>query len=115
MKGYYRLVIEQLRANGYTFLNRNPHETRKTTMDVVSFANLKVNLAHYLDKLDNDHMPVVITHQNDRKAVLIGYEDYLSFVGTNYLMSNPVNAERINKGIDEVEAGLTRKHELIEA
>jgi len=84
-------------------------------MDIVSFANLKVNLSHYLDKLDNDHIPVVITRQNDRKAVLIGYEDYLSFVETNYLLSNPVNAERINKGIEEVEAGLTQKHELIEA
>jgi len=83
-------------------------------MDIVSFTTLRVNLSRYLDKVDNDHIPVVITRQNDRKAVLIGYEDYMSFVETNYLMSNPVNAERINKGIEEVEAGLTQKHELIE-
>jgi len=84
-------------------------------MDIVSFTNLRVNLASYLDKVDNDHTPVVITRQNDRKAVLISYDDYMSFIETNYLMSNPVNAERINKGIEEVEAGLTQKHELIEA
>jgi len=48
-------------------------------MDIVSFTHLRVNLARYLDKVDNDHTPVVITRQNDRKAVLIGYDDYISF------------------------------------
>jgi len=83
-------------------------------MDIVSFTNLRVNLASYLDKVDNDHIPVVITRQNNRKAVLIGYDDYMSYVETAYLLGNPYNAERLNKSIEDIEAGLVEQHELIE-
>jgi len=83
-------------------------------MHIISYTSLRVNLASVLDTIDNDRVPVVVTRQNDRKAVIIGYDEYMSYVETSYLMSSPANAERINKGIEEVEAGLTQKHELIE-
>jgi len=84
-------------------------------MHIMSYTAVRGNLANVLDKVSDDHVPVVITRQNGRKAVLIGYDDYMSYVETAYLMSTPNNAQRLNASIAEVEAGLTKAHELIEA
>jgi len=84
-------------------------------MQIMSYTAVRVNLASVLDKVNDDHVPVVITRQNDRKAVLIGYDDYLSYVETAHLLSNPYNAERLNQSIADIEAGRVQEHELIEA
>jgi len=84
-------------------------------MEIMSYTAVRNNLAHVLDKVSDDHVPVVVTRQNGRKAVLLGYDDYMSFLETAHLLANPYNAERIHQGIAEVEAGLTQEHALIEA
>jgi len=83
-------------------------------MQIMSYTAFRVNLASVLDKVNDDHVPVVIIRQNDCKAVLISYDDYLSYVETAYLLSNPYNAERINQSIADIETGRVEAHELIE-
>jgi len=83
-------------------------------MEIMSYTAVRSNLANVLDRVSDDHIPVVVTRQNGRKAVLLGYDDYLSFLETAHLMASPENARRINRGIAEVEAGLTQEHALID-
>ncbi|KEQ00696.1 MULTISPECIES: type II toxin-antitoxin system Phd/YefM family antitoxin [Snodgrassella] len=83
-------------------------------MEIMSYTEVRKRFAETIDRVNDDHIPIVITRQNGQKAVLLSLDDYNSYQETAYLMASPVNAERINKGIAEVEAGLAKQHELIE-
>jgi len=51
---------------------------------------------------------------NGRKAILMNLDEYISMQETIHLMSNPTNAENLNKNIQESEQDLLIKHELID-
>ncbi len=82
-------------------------------MDTVSYTHLRKNLSGILDKVNDDHNPVLITRQKGSPAVLISLEDYKSYEETAYLMQSPENAKRINRSIEQIEKGLSKEHELI--
>ena len=83
-------------------------------MDSISYSELRSHLAGTLDKVNDDHVPMLITRRNGKPAVLISLEDFKSYEETAYLMASPKNAERLNEAIAEVEAGKTIRKDLIE-
>ena len=83
-------------------------------MDAMSYSSFRTNLASTLDRVNENHKPVLITRQNGKPAVVISLEDFQSYEETFYLMASPKNAERINQAIEEIEAGKVEKHNLIE-
>lgn len=83
-------------------------------MDTINYSTLRSNLASVLDKVNDDHNPVLVTRQNGKPAVILSLEDYKSFEETAYLMASPVNAQRLNQAIAEVEEGKAVIHDLIE-
>ncbi|OAI21015.1 MULTISPECIES: type II toxin-antitoxin system Phd/YefM family antitoxin [Methylomonas] len=84
-------------------------------MDAINYTTLRNNLASVLDKVNDDHNPVLVTRQNGKPAVILSLDDYKSFEETAYLMASPVNAQRLNQAIAEVEAGKVVNHDLIES
>ncbi|NEV63089.1 type II toxin-antitoxin system Phd/YefM family antitoxin [Thiorhodococcus minor] len=83
-------------------------------MDSISYSGFRANLADTLDKVNDDHKPVLITRQNGKPAVVMSLEDFQSYEETAYLMSGPKNAERLSRAIAEVEAGHLTQHDLID-
>lgn len=83
-------------------------------MDAISYSAFRSNLAKTLDKVNEDHVPVLVTRQNGKPAVVISLEDFKSYEETAYLMASPKNAERLNQAITEIESGKTVRHGLIE-
>ena len=83
-------------------------------MNTLNYSSLRNNLATVLDKVNDDHTPVVITRQNGKSAVIISLEDFKSYEETFYLMKSPKNAQRLHAAIAEAEAGKAVKHGLIE-
>jgi antitoxin YefM len=83
-------------------------------MNTLNYSSLRNNLASVLDKVSDDHAPVIITRQNGKAAVIISLEDFKSYEETFYLMASPKNAQRLQAAILEVEAGKATKHDLIE-
>ncbi|WP_028389482.1 type II toxin-antitoxin system Phd/YefM family antitoxin [Legionella fairfieldensis] len=83
-------------------------------MEVLSYSALRNNLASTLDKVNEDHVSILITRQNGKPAVIMSLEDFKSYEETAYLMTSPKNAERLSQAIAEVEAGKTQKHGIIE-
>ena len=71
-------------------------------------------VAGILDKVNDDHKPVLITRQNGKPAIVMSLEDFKAYEETAYLMASPKNAERLNKAITEVEAGKTVQRELVD-
>jgi antitoxin YefM len=83
-------------------------------MDTLSYSAFRSNLAHILDKVNEDHTPVLITRQNGKPAVVISLDDFHAYEETAYLMASPKNAQRMNQAIAEVEAGETVQRGLIQ-
>jgi len=83
-------------------------------MDTINYSTFRSQLASTLDKVNDDHKPIIITRQNGKPAVVISLEDFQAYEETAYLMASPKNAERLNQAIAEVEAGKTTLHKLIE-
>lgn len=82
-------------------------------MDTISYSNFRSHLASTLDKVNDDHVPIIITRQNGKPAVLISLEDFKSYEETAYLMVSPKNAMRLNQAITEIDAGKIVQHSLI--
>ena len=83
-------------------------------MDTISYSAFRGHLASTLDKVNDDHQPVLITRQNGKPAVVMSLEDFHSYQETSYLMASPKNAQRLNESIAQVEAGNTQEHSLIQ-
>lgn len=82
-------------------------------MNTLSYSKFRGNLASVLDKVNDDHTPMLITRQKGKPAVVISLEDFQAYEETAYLMASPKNAERLNQAIAEIEAGQARQHALI--
>jgi antitoxin YefM len=67
-----------------------------------------------MEKVCNDHAPVIITRQNERSVVMISLEDYQALEETAYLLRSPKNARRLLESIAELEAGAGTARELLE-
>jgi len=83
-------------------------------MNTISYSNFRSHLATTLDKVNDDHVPILITRQNGKPAVIISLEDFNSYEATAYLMASPKNATRLNQAIAEIEGGGSVQHPLID-
>jgi antitoxin YefM len=83
-------------------------------MDVLSYSALRNNLASTLDKVNEDHVSILITRQNGKPAIIMSLEDFNAYEETAYLMFSPKNAERLNQAISEIETGKSTQHGIIE-
>ena len=83
-------------------------------METMSYSAFRTHLSSTLDKVNDDHKPILITRQNGKPAVVMSLEDFQAYEETAYLMASPKNAERLSQAIAEVEDGKTVQHGLIE-
>jgi antitoxin YefM len=83
-------------------------------MNTMSYSAFRTNLAKTLDKVNEDHAPVLITRQNGKPAVVVSLEDFKAYEETAYLMASPENATRLNRAIAQIEGGVAKSRELIE-
>lgn len=83
-------------------------------MDVISYTVARKNLAKTIDRVNEDHTPVIITRQNGSAAVLMSLEDFNAYEETAYLLRSPANATRLIKAMAEVSAGRITERTLTE-
>ncbi len=83
-------------------------------MDTISYSSFRSQLSSVLDKVNDDHKPMMITRQNGKAAVVMSLEDFNAYEETAYLMASPKNAERLNRAIAELEAGQGEERGMIE-
>ena len=83
-------------------------------MDTISYTAARNNLAKTMDKVNQDHAPVIITRQNGSSVVLMSLDDFNAYEETAYLLRSPVNAARLIKAIQDVDLNNIRERGLIE-
>ena len=83
-------------------------------MDIVTYTKFREHLAGFLDKINKDHTPLLVTRQNAEPVVVMTLEDFKSYEATFHLLASKNNAVRLNAAIEELRAGKGQERELIE-
>lgn len=83
-------------------------------MDTISYSDFRGHMASVLDQVNENHKPVIITRQKGKPAVVMSLDDFKSYEETAYLMRSPKNAQRLNRSIEQLEAGKGLRKKLIE-
>jgi antitoxin YefM len=65
-----------------------------------------------MDKVCDDHAPVIITRKAARPVIMMSLDDYEALEETAYLLRSPKNARRLLESIVQLEAGKGTEREL---
>ncbi len=83
-------------------------------MDAISYTAVRANLSKTMEKVCNDHAPIIITRKRESPVVMLSLEDYQAMEETTYLLRSPANARNLLESIAALEEGKGIKRELIE-
>lgn len=83
-------------------------------MDVLTFTDTRQNLKDVMDRVVENHTPVVITRQKAEPVVMVSLADWNAMQETAHLLSSPNNAARLVEAIAELDAGRGAERELLE-
>ena len=81
-------------------------------MTAISYTAARENLASTMDKVCQNHDPVIITRNRNQAVVMMSLEDYSSWEETAYLMRSPANARRLAESIEQIEKGKVVRKKL---
>ncbi|VAW68726.1 YefM protein (antitoxin to YoeB) [hydrothermal vent metagenome] len=74
-------------------------------MKALSYTALRNTLAKTMEKVCEDHQPVIITRKSEGAVVMLSLEDYESLEETTYLLRSPKNVKRLIESISQLEDG----------
>ena len=83
-------------------------------MDAMAYSNVRKNFASIMEKVCEDHDPIIITRKNSKSVVMMSLEDYNAIEETMYLLRSPANAARLRASIAEFDAGKYQAREMID-
>ena len=82
-------------------------------MNVISYSEARNNLKSVMDRVVDDCEEAVITRRNGEAVVMISLSEWNSIRETEHLLSNPENARRLRRGIEQFNAGKGVERELV--
>ncbi len=79
-----------------------------------TYTEAREKLSDIIEKVCEDHDPLIITKRRDKAVVMISLDDYESMEETAYLLKSPRNVQRMLESIKELEEGRGTGRNLIE-
>ena len=83
-------------------------------MDTVTYTKFREQLAGFIDKVNQDHTPLLVTRQNGEPVVVMSLADFKSYEATFHLLASSKNAERLSQAIEELNTGKGTEKKLID-
>jgi antitoxin YefM len=74
-------------------------------MKTLSSTELRANLSAVMDRVNDDHEPVIIHRAGGRPVVMVSLEDWASMDETAYLLSSPANRASLMASLADAKAG----------
>ncbi len=74
-------------------------------MNAITYTAARENLASTMDRVCEDHDPVIITRNRSQAVVMLSLDDYEALQETAFLLNNPRNAKRIMSAVSQLDAG----------
>lgn len=81
-------------------------------MDAITYSAARANLADTMDRVCEDHEPIIITRSGQRAVVMISLDDFKAMEETAYLLRAPKNAQRLLESIAALEGGTGKERKL---
>ncbi|MCZ8080688.1 MAG: type II toxin-antitoxin system Phd/YefM family antitoxin [Betaproteobacteria bacterium] len=81
-------------------------------MDAITYTAARANLANTMDRVCQDHEPLIITRNGQKSVVMLSLEDYKSLEETAYLLRSPENAKRLLSAVDSLAKGKGKERQL---
>jgi antitoxin YefM len=82
-------------------------------MDAITYSSARANLARTMDRVCDDHEPLIITRSGEQAVVMLSLEDFQALEETAYLLRNPANAKRLLSATAQLVAGKGVERKLV--
>ncbi len=82
-------------------------------MDAMPYSTARANFAGVMNRVCEDHEPLIITRNGEQSVVMLSLDDYKALEETAYLLRTPANARRLLASIAQLNAGQAVERELI--
>ncbi len=83
-------------------------------MKITSTSNFRKQIKRYIDEVDQDQEPLVLTRSDNVSVVVLPLATFNSYAETDYLLRSPANAARLRKSVEHARVGKVEKHDLID-
>ena len=83
-------------------------------MDAISYSAARASLAATMDRVCNDHEPLIITRNGQQSVVMLSLEDFTALEETAYLLRRPANTKRLLAATEQLNAGQGTERKLAE-
>jgi antitoxin YefM len=87
---------------------------RRFAMEAITYTNARQNLAKTMERVCQDHSPVIVTRKKNDSVVIMSLEDYKALEETAYLLRSPKNMRRLIESISQLENEEGTERDLIE-
>ncbi len=74
-------------------------------MDAITYSTARAKLADTMDRVCEDHEPIIITRSGQEAVVMMSLDDFKALEETAYLLRSPKNAQRLLESIAALESG----------
>ncbi len=72
-------------------------------MDAITYSTARAKLADTMNRVCEDHEPIIITRNGEQAVVMMSLENFKSLEETSYLLRSPKNAKRLIDSIAALE------------
>lgn len=99
---------------GIMYVYSIPNIAQVTAMDAITYTSARTHLAKTMEKVCDDHAPIIITRNKAPSVVMMSLEDYEALQETAYLLRVPKNARRLLESIAQLESGQGQEQALLD-
>lgn len=82
-------------------------------MDAITDTAARANLASTMDRVCEDHEPLIITRNGEQSVVMLSLEDFKSLEETAYWLRSPANAKRLLAATEQLATGRGAERKLV--
>lgn len=68
-------------------------------MDTITYSTARAKLADTMDRVCDNHEPIIITRNGEQAVVMMSLDDFKAQEETSYLLRSPKNARRLLESI----------------
>ena len=82
-------------------------------MDAITYSTARANMARTMDRVCEDHAPLIITRNGEQSVVMVSLDDYQALEETAYLLRSPANARRLLAAVTQLVDGAGKERSLV--
>lgn len=83
-------------------------------MDAITYSAARANLADTMNRVCENHEPIIITRNGQQSVVMLSLDDFNALEETAYLLRSPKNLKRLLAALTDLEQGKGVERNLVE-